>query len=132
MQPHEFWQEIEPAAIFDAEGGDAFHPALFDDGRVLRLPIRPLADGERAIALLILNQASLPVAEAIARQCRGLSHGLASNRLQAGNPPLPGLERPSRAVRPFTILLTAKLVPASSPPGRRGGSIHDISSLATP
>ena len=67
MQPHEFWQEIEPAATLDTEGmGVVFHPAPFDDGRVLRLPIRPLADGAHALASLILNQASFAVVEAIA------------------------------------------------------------------
>ena len=67
MQPHEFWQEIEPAAAIDPErGGVLFHAALFDDGRVLRLPIRPLADGKHALASLILNQASFAVVEAIA------------------------------------------------------------------
>ena len=67
MQPHEFWQDIEPAAAIDPErGGVLFHAALFDDGRVLRLPIRPLADGKHALASLILNQASFAVVEAIA------------------------------------------------------------------
>ena len=67
MQPHEFWQEIEPAATLDAEGqGSVFHPARFDDGRLLRLPIRPLADGAHALASLIINQASFAVVEAIA------------------------------------------------------------------
>lgn len=44
MQPHEFWQEIEPAATLDAEGvAGAFHAAMFEDARVLRPPIRSLA-----------------------------------------------------------------------------------------
>ena len=67
MQPHEFWQEIEPAATTDADrAGIVYHLAHFDDGRVLRLPIRPLADGGHALASLILNQASFSVVEAIA------------------------------------------------------------------
>jgi adenine/guanine phosphoribosyltransferase-like PRPP-binding protein len=67
MQPHEFWQEIEPAATVDAERhGIVYHLAHFEDGRVLRLPIRPLADGAHALASLILNQASFAVVEAIA------------------------------------------------------------------
>jgi adenine/guanine phosphoribosyltransferase-like PRPP-binding protein len=66
MQPHEFWQEIEPAATVDPGSGVVFHSARFDDGRVLKLPIRPLADGEHALASLILNQASFAVVEAVA------------------------------------------------------------------
>lgn len=67
MQPHEFWQEIEPAGSVDeARAGVDFHRALFDDGRVLKLPIRPRGDGEHALASLILNQASFSVTEAIA------------------------------------------------------------------
>ena len=67
MQPHEFWQEIEPSTTLDAErSGVVFHPARFDDGRLLRLPIRPLADGTHALASLIINQASFAVVEAIA------------------------------------------------------------------
>jgi adenine/guanine phosphoribosyltransferase-like PRPP-binding protein len=67
MQAHEFWQEIESdATIEPAEAGIAFHPARFEDGRLLRLPIRPLADGEHALASLILNQASFSVVETIA------------------------------------------------------------------
>ena len=68
MQPHEFWQEIESGATSDPEGaGIVFHPARFEDGRVLRLPIRHLSDGQHALASLILNQASFVVVEAIAR-----------------------------------------------------------------
>ena len=67
MQAHEFWQEIEGGATREPDGaGVVFHPAAFDDGRVLRLPIRPLADGQRALASLILNQASFLVVDAIA------------------------------------------------------------------
>ena len=67
MEPHEFWQAIEPPLRFDpAEGRCGFYPAAFDDGRQLLLPIRPLADGEHALASLILNQASFEVVDAIA------------------------------------------------------------------
>jgi adenine/guanine phosphoribosyltransferase-like PRPP-binding protein len=66
MQPHEFWQTIEPTATDSEALGRVYHPAIFDDGRVLRLPIRPLADAEHALASLILNQASFSVVEAIA------------------------------------------------------------------
>ncbi len=67
MQPHDFWQEIEPPGADDPErAGALFHAAAFDDGRMLRLPIRPLADGRHALASLILNQASFEVVDAIA------------------------------------------------------------------
>ena len=67
MEPHQFWQTIEPPLRFDpADSHSGFYPAAFDDGRRLLLPIRPLADGEHALASLILNQASFPVVDAIA------------------------------------------------------------------
>ena len=65
MQAHEFWQEIQPSATRQPDG-EASYPAVFDDGRVLPLPIRPLADGQHALASLILNQASFAVVDAIA------------------------------------------------------------------
>jgi adenine/guanine phosphoribosyltransferase-like PRPP-binding protein len=67
MEPHEFWQTIELSHRFDAaQSQSGFYPASFEDGRQLLLPIRPLADGERALASLILNQASFEVVDAIA------------------------------------------------------------------
>jgi adenine/guanine phosphoribosyltransferase-like PRPP-binding protein len=67
MEPHEFWQTIEPPHRFDGSRSQSnFYPAAFEDGRQLLLPIRPLADGEHALASLILNQASFEVVEAIA------------------------------------------------------------------
>jgi len=65
MQPHEFWQRIEAPGTLDVTPSHAYS-ARFDDGRVLLLPIRPLAHGEHALASLILNQASFDVVEAIA------------------------------------------------------------------
>jgi adenine/guanine phosphoribosyltransferase-like PRPP-binding protein len=68
MQPHDFWQEIHPPGTFErqpAEGHQGFFRAEFDDGRQLRLPIRELADGEHALASLIINQASFVVEEAL-------------------------------------------------------------------
>ena len=63
MQPHDFWQDF----VTPPEGeGVGFYRARLDDGRSLALPIRPLADGEHALASLILNQASFAVVEAIA------------------------------------------------------------------
>ena len=67
MEPHEFWQTIEPPHRFDGSRSQSnFYPAAFEDGRQLLLPIRPLADGEHALASLILNQASFGVVDAIA------------------------------------------------------------------
>lgn len=67
MKPHEFWQDIHAPGSFDSDGPHRdFFPATLDDGRQLRLPIRPLADGEHALASLIINQASFAVAEALA------------------------------------------------------------------
>ncbi|GES47064.1 phosphoribosyltransferase [Rhizobium dioscoreae] len=67
MQPHDFWQELHAPDTFDpmAERAD-FHVAELPDGRQLRLPIRVLADGEHALASLIVNQASFTVLEALA------------------------------------------------------------------
>jgi adenine/guanine phosphoribosyltransferase-like PRPP-binding protein len=68
MQPHDFWQEIHPPHTFErlpAEGHRGFFPAEFEDGRQLRLPIRELADGEHALASLIINQAGFAVEEAL-------------------------------------------------------------------
>ncbi|UHS57566.1 phosphoribosyltransferase [Agrobacterium vaccinii] len=67
MRPHEFWQEIHAPGSFDVTGPHTgFFPVMLDDGRQLRLPIRPLADGEHALASLIINQASFSVVEALA------------------------------------------------------------------
>jgi adenine/guanine phosphoribosyltransferase-like PRPP-binding protein len=67
MQPHDFWQDVHPAGTFEREGPfSGFFPATLDDGRQIRLPIRPLADGEHALASLIINQASFDVQDALA------------------------------------------------------------------
>jgi adenine/guanine phosphoribosyltransferase-like PRPP-binding protein len=68
MQLHDFWQEIHPPRTFErlpAEGHRGFFPAEFEDGRQLRLPIRELADGEHALASLIINQSGFAVEEAL-------------------------------------------------------------------
>jgi adenine/guanine phosphoribosyltransferase-like PRPP-binding protein len=62
MNPESFWQEILPA---DACGSGGY-PARFEDGRILLLPIRQLPDGKRALASLIVNQASFAVVDALA------------------------------------------------------------------
>lgn len=62
MKPHEFWQHIHAPHSFPADGPHIdFYPVTLDDGRQLRLPIRPLADGQHALASLIVNQASFEV-----------------------------------------------------------------------
>lgn len=67
MQPHDFWQDVHPAGSFDRAGPfSGFFPATLDDGSQIRLPIRPLADGEHALASLIINQASFDVQDALA------------------------------------------------------------------
>ncbi|KAA1181253.1 phosphoribosyltransferase [Rhizobium tropici] len=66
MQPHDFWQELHAPGSFDPmEKRADFHVAELPDGRQLRLPIRVLADGEHALASLIVNQASFTVLEAL-------------------------------------------------------------------
>jgi len=62
MSSEAFWQEILPPTTQTASG----YPARFDDGRILLLPIRPLPDGKRALASLIINQASFAVLDALA------------------------------------------------------------------
>jgi adenine/guanine phosphoribosyltransferase-like PRPP-binding protein len=67
MLPHEFWQDLHPAASFPSVGPfTTFYPATLDDGRQLKLPIRPLSDGCHALASLIINQASFVVLDALA------------------------------------------------------------------
>ena len=67
MQPHDFWQELHAPGSFDpTEARPDFHVAELPDGRQLRLPIRVLADGEHALASLIVNQASFAVQDALA------------------------------------------------------------------
>ncbi|WP_105400049.1 phosphoribosyltransferase [Neorhizobium sp. T7_12] len=67
MQPHDFWQDVHPAGSFDRAGPfSGFFPATLDDGSQIRLPIRPLAGGEHALASLIINQASFDVQDALA------------------------------------------------------------------
>lgn len=68
MKPHEFWQDLHAPGSFKTDGPHSlFFPATLDDGRQLQLPIRPLSDGDHALASLIVNQASFPVLEALAQ-----------------------------------------------------------------
>ena len=67
MQPHDFWQHLHAPSTSDPEAPHRlFYPATLGDGRQIRLPIRPLADGEHALASLIINQASFEVLDALA------------------------------------------------------------------
>lgn len=70
LAPHEFWQEVFPAGHFDTAPAGGFrqlYPAALPDGRQIALPIRELpGDGSRAVASLILNQASFAVEDALA------------------------------------------------------------------
>ena len=67
MKPHEFWQDLHEPGSFPEDGTKVgFYPVTLDDGRQLRLPIRPLSDGEHALASLIINQASFTVLGALA------------------------------------------------------------------
>ena len=67
MQPHDFWQALHPPQSFALEEEyRGFYPAKLPDGRQLQLPIRVLADGEHALASLIINQASFVVQDALA------------------------------------------------------------------
>lgn len=70
MLPHEFWQEIHAPGTFASAMGTVFrdaYPATLPDGRQIALPIRVLPGGtDRAVASLILNQASFAVVDAIA------------------------------------------------------------------
>jgi len=67
MQPHDFWQTMDPPGTYDPSGPfSQFFPAALPDGSQLRLPVRPLAHGEHALASLIINQASFDVQDALA------------------------------------------------------------------
>lgn len=69
LHPHEFWQQIQPSGVCsanDAEGYTDSYPAQLPDGRCILLPVRVLpGDGDRAVASLIVNQASFAVEGAL-------------------------------------------------------------------
>jgi adenine/guanine phosphoribosyltransferase-like PRPP-binding protein len=69
LAPHDFWQKLHGPGSFPGHAEfTSFYVAQLADGRQLRLPLRPLADGEHALASLIVNQASFTVLDALAEQ----------------------------------------------------------------
>lgn len=66
MQPTAFWQQFLPPAAAPSAPWQTGYPATMPDGRILMLPIRPLAGTDNAIASLILNQAAFAVEDALA------------------------------------------------------------------
>jgi adenine/guanine phosphoribosyltransferase-like PRPP-binding protein len=75
LEPHQYWQEMVLAGAGEATlaaGYSESYPARLKDGRHLLLPIRVLpGDGTRAVASLIINQASFAVEEALAEALAG-------------------------------------------------------------
>ena len=80
LAPHEFWQEIYPAGTFDTRPADGFrglYPAQLPDDRQIALPIRVLPEGGKAVASLIVNQASFAVEDALVDTMVGLARPFA-------------------------------------------------------
>lgn len=68
LAAHEFWQEVHNPGTFRSDGDySSYYVAELDDGRQLRLPVRVLADGQHALASLIINQASFEVLDLLAQ-----------------------------------------------------------------
>src|SRR5262245_30242795 len=85
-----FWQTLLPdwpVAEATKPPFQASYPARLPDGRVLVLPLRPLPDGEHAVASLIANQASFAVVAALADAMARLA-GAASPDIIVGLPTL--------------------------------------------
>jgi adenine/guanine phosphoribosyltransferase-like PRPP-binding protein len=87
LAPHDFWQEVYPAGHFDAAPAGGFrdlYPAALPDGRQIALPIRVLpGDGSRAVASLILNQASFAVEDALAAPLAAMARAQAPEMIVA-------------------------------------------------
>lgn len=70
LEPHQFWQEIREPGGFGADpaaGLSGLFPARLPDGSEIALPVRVLPGaGDRAVASLIVNQASFAVLDALA------------------------------------------------------------------
>ena len=76
LEPHQYWQVVEPAGTFDPSPAAGFadgFPATLPDGRQVLLPIRILpGDGTTAVASLIINQASFALEDALAETMAAL------------------------------------------------------------
>nr|WP_295886930.1 phosphoribosyltransferase [uncultured Devosia sp.] len=76
LEPHQYWQVVEPAGTFDRSPAAGFaegFPAALPDGRQVLLPIRILpGDGTTAVASLIINQASFALEDALAETMAAL------------------------------------------------------------
>lgn len=81
LAPHQFWQEVYAPGTFAADPARGFadlYPAALPDGRQIALPIRVLPGGDdRAVASLIVNQASFPVEDALAEIMAGHTRAFA-------------------------------------------------------
>jgi adenine/guanine phosphoribosyltransferase-like PRPP-binding protein len=68
VTPTDFWQEIFPPGTFAPGRTNDCYVAEFDDGRQIKLPVRPLPGGRQALASLIITQASFAVQDALAER----------------------------------------------------------------
>lgn len=70
LAAHQFWQKLYPAGELAPDRQDGFadvYPGALPDGREIALPIRVLPGGDdRAVASLIVNQASFEVEDTLA------------------------------------------------------------------
>ncbi len=66
-----YWQQLLPAEAAPADDTGPWqygYPARLPDGRILKLPIRPLAsEPTHAVASLLVNQAAMEVVQVLAR-----------------------------------------------------------------
>jgi adenine/guanine phosphoribosyltransferase-like PRPP-binding protein len=72
MTPEDYWQELYRPGTFPAtDAYSDFYPVSLDNGNQVALPVRVLPGNERAVASLILNQASFSVVTALAADLAG-------------------------------------------------------------
>jgi adenine/guanine phosphoribosyltransferase-like PRPP-binding protein len=72
MTPEDYWQELYRPGTFPAtDAYSDFYPVSLDNGNQVALPVRVLPGHERAVASLILNQASFSVVTALAADLAG-------------------------------------------------------------
>lgn len=94
-----YWQAFEPAEAWQPAPWRFGFPARLPDGRVLRLPIRPLpGDGTRAVASLIVNQASFAVVDGLCAFMADLARPLGAE-VVVGLPTLGQVLAPGVAAR---------------------------------